>query len=506
MKSGIRPIEQATNELLQLRQHTAEFEARGKQGQPEEILKIFAYNSPIGIYIIQNGVIKLANKELCRLSGYSLGELVGIDPFHLALPEDKSVIKEMSASILKGRRYSPFEHKFVKKNGEIGWVVETYTHIQYQGAQAILGYFMDTTERRQSEEALIKVEKRFRDLAESTSDIVWEVDADLKFTYVNKKVRETYGYEVDEILGKSMPFTLAPHEVKRFSRYVNRMAKLRRPIRRFETMNIHKDGRMIAMESSAVCIIGEEGQFLGYLGVDHDVSERKRLQDNIQFYVSQMTNAQEEERKRIARELHDGITQDLAGLCIYIDEISLMEKQLYDSLPRDMERLHTRIKNIVDETRRICQRLRPQLLDRFGLMPSLVTLAEELQTEGNIVCHIETAGSERRISPESELSLFRVAQESLHNIRKHSDATETAICVEFGRKKVKLRITDNGKGFILPKTLSDFAPTGKFGLMGMEERVRSLGGSLRIRTAKDKGTTISLEVPVRPLPISTPGY
>ena len=123
-------------------------------------------------------------------------------------------------------------------------------------------------------------------------------------------------------------------------------------------------------------------------------------------------------------------------------------------------------------------------------------LVDEARSDGRVDCCIEVAGSERRLSPEAELVLFRVAQEALRNVKKHSQATEATVSVRFTGSKVKIMISDNGSGFEVPQVLSSLVRNGKLGLMGMQERVRLLDGNLKIDSAMGKGTTVTVEIPV----------
>jgi len=127
-------------------------------------------------------------------------------------------------------------------------------------------------------------------------------------------------------------------------------------------------------------------------------------------------------------------------------------------------------------------------------MPALELLVDELSKERKVNIRIELIGSERRLSDEAELVLFRIAQEALHNIRKHSQATEAMVSVEFGAETVKLNIIDNGRGFKLTELLDEFANRGGLGLIGMRERASLLDGSFSVKSRPGKGTTVAIEV------------
>jgi two-component system sensor histidine kinase DegS len=145
--------------------------------------------------------------------------------------------------------------------------------------------------------------------------------------------------------------------------------------------------------------------------------------------------------------------------------------------------------------RRLSQDLRPPTLDRLGLIPALEWLAEEVRKHSGLIITLDVKGNERRLHPEAELLLFRIVQESLRNIWRHAQATEAKIDVETN-SEIKIVIKDNGKGFSVPETIGDLAKAGRLGLVGMHERVQLIGGTLKMESKKNVGTTITIEVPL----------
>ncbi|MFC1925271.1 GAF domain-containing protein [Chloroflexota bacterium] len=219
----------------------------------------------------------------------------------------------------------------------------------------------------------------------------------------------------------------------------------------------------------------------------------------LESYVALITKAQEEERRRIARDLHDDTVQLLAALSLKVQRIardtarnsSVSSKEISEHL----EQVRTEITDILESLRRFSHKLRPEVLDQLGLIPAIELLTEELANKGEIKAWMEKIGTQQRLSTETEVTLFRIAQEAMRNIKKHSQATEVAVRIEFGTNTIKLQITDNGKGFELPEILSSFAIAGRLGLIGMYERTRLLNGDFTVSSQVDKGTTIAVEVP-----------
>ena len=222
----------------------------------------------------------------------------------------------------------------------------------------------------------------------------------------------------------------------------------------------------------------------------------KRLRENLSFYLRQVTTAQEEERKRIARELHDDTAQELVALSRRLDKLLSVSSQLSSRESKQLDEAHQHVDRILEGVRRFSRDLRPSILDDLGLLPALEWLASELTNQFGIAIGTAVVGTERRFTPEAELLMFRIAQEALRNTCRHADASRAWITVEFDDGKTVMRITDNGSGFDLPENTSDLASLGKLGLAGMEERAKLLGGTLSMHSEKGTGTTVTVEVPI----------
>ena len=234
-------------------------------------------------------------------------------------------------------------------------------------------------------------------------------------------------------------------------------------------------------------------------GIGHQAGiaiENARLYENMRFYVRQITRAQEDERKRIARELHDDTAQALIDLSRRLDNLAISREQLSETVIWRLEEFQELIDSILQGVRRFSRDLRPSVLDDLGLLPALEWLTANLMEEDGIETELKVYGDRRRLPPEAELALFRVVQEALSNVRRHSQASRVVIVVEFGEGRVRITVKDNGQGVELPGTTGDLASTGKLGLIGMHERARLLDGTLTVRSEPGKGTTVTVDVPV----------
>ena len=231
-----------------------------------------------------------------------------------------------------------------------------------------------------------------------------------------------------------------------------------------------------------------------YLRQQKVAEEQKHLQENLRYYLREVTKAQEEERKRISRELHDETIQSLVVLSRRLDVLASNSKGMTEEARLQMEELREQVNDTIQSVRRLSQDLRPAALDRLGLLPALEWLATDAAKYSGISTSVKVIGTERRLSEEVELVLFRITQEALRNVWRHSQATKAEITVRFDESRTCIIIADNGKGFKLSKSMSELARDGKLGLAGMQERAQLLNGTVTVESEPGKGTRVIVDV------------
>ena len=220
------------------------------------------------------------------------------------------------------------------------------------------------------------------------------------------------------------------------------------------------------------------------------------MQQNLRFYLKQITIAQEEERRRIAQELHDDTAQDLIAISRKIDGFMSLHPALSSRDESYLEDMHQHVNRTLSSVRRFSQDLRPSVLDDLGLIPAIEWLVPELAQYYKLKIELTINGSIRRFSPETELVLFRIAQESLRNVGKHAVASQVWVTIDFLPQSTILTIKDNGSGFIPPERIGDLAVSGKLGLTGMQERAQLIGARIDLSSAPNQGTTLKVELPL----------
>jgi len=231
-----------------------------------------------------------------------------------------------------------------------------------------------------------------------------------------------------------------------------------------------------------------------YLRQQKVAEEQKHLRENLRYYLREVTKAQEEERKRISRELHDETIQSLVVLSRRLDVLSSNSKGMTEEARLRMEELREQVNDTIQSVRRLSQDLRPAALDRLGLLPALEWLTTDAAKYSGISTSVKVIGTERRLSEEVELVLFRITQEALRNVWRHSQATKAEITVRFDESRTCITIADNGKGFKLSKSMGELARDGKLGLAGMQERAQLLNGTVTVESEPGKGTRVIVDV------------
>jgi PAS domain S-box-containing protein len=251
----------------------------------------------------------------------------------------------------------------------------------------------------------------------------------------------------------------------------------------------------IWLEPLPTSVPGEVGNLT--LAVIRDVTARRGFQS----YAREIVRAQEDERQRIARDLHDVSLQAVVLLCRQLDNVEeAMEDLTVEDASRALLDARKVAEEIAGELRRFSRDLRPSVLDDLGLVPAIRTLVNELTNRSGIQGRLILSGVPVRLQSTVELSLFRIAQESLRNIERHSEATRVLVRLVFESDGVVLRVADNGKGFLAPTQPANLVSTGRLGILGMQERALLAGGQCEVTSRPGHGTRVEVHLPSQDQP------
>jgi len=211
-----------------------------------------------------------------------------------------------------------------------------------------------------------------------------------------------------------------------------------------------------------------------------------------QVYISKILESQENERLRIAQELHDDTIQTLLVIANRAETLIPSGDDMREAR-KNAEWIRDTTLETVEGLRRIGLDLRPSMLDDLGLVPALRWLVDRMNKESGINTRILVSGEKRKLSPEAEVTIFRITQEALNNIKRHSRATEAIVNLEFTPESLKISMEDNGRGFRPPKKFDRLASRGKLGLIGIHQRIDFLGGTFKIHSKSGEGTSLLIE-------------
>jgi two-component system sensor histidine kinase DegS len=349
-------------------------------------------------------------------------------------------------------------------------------------------------EARTSAQRLAASEKNYRELFENANDAIWVHDLLGNIIVANKATERITGYSIEELAHMSVKDFLSEEGLDLAGK-VRRSLLEKEPVEQpYEQHLVRKDGTQATLMLTT-SLMTDNGRPTAFQHIARDVTEEIRMKENLRYHLQQTTRAQEEERKRIARELHDDTAQTLFALNRRLDNYMRSSGSLTADDRAFLEGLGQQIKGVLEGVRRFSQALRPPMLDDLGLLAALRWLVGDLEKQSGMKAELRVSGAEERLSPEAELLVFRIVQEAMRNVERHARASKVVVDVEFGGGKIKAAVADDGRGFDSSVGLSDLPRKGKLGLAGIQERVRLLGGSLRVQSEPGKGTSVSVEVP-----------
>ncbi len=230
----------------------------------------------------------------------------------------------------------------------------------------------------------------------------------------------------------------------------------------------------------------------------HMARRLQQAHQSLRGYLAALTAGQEEERRRLARDLHDETLQALIALQQRI-QLAAQDAEAFPQLQARLQTLQDMVAQLVQDLRRLIRDLRPLYLEELGLIPALESLARETtQAHPELRVEFLLQGEPRRLKPEQELALYRITQEALNNVLRHARATHAQIILAFEPRHVLLEIRDNGQGFVVPESPAELAAQGHYGLLGMQERAERLGARFRVHSEPGQGTLISVRMPLGP--------
>ena len=356
------------------------------------------------------------------------------------------------------------------------------------GAVAAL---LDVTERKRAEEKLKESESRFRLIADSAPALIWMSDTDKLCTYFNKPWLDFTGRSMDSELGNGWAEGVHPEDLPKcldtYAQAFDRRQKFKMEYR----LRRH-DGKYRWILDIGVPRFNQERSFVGYIGSAVDVTDRKLAEEALSGVSRRLIEAQEQERTRIARELHDDIGQRLALLTIELERLRENSPDLPVEVRTRMGELQKQTSEMATDIQTLSHELHSSKLEYLGLAPSMRGFCQEFGRQQKVEIDFKTHDLPGPLSPDISLCLFRILQEALHNSAKHSGVRHVEVQLWGTSDEIHLAVSDSGAGFD-----SEAAKEGRgLGLISMEERLKLVNGTLSVESQPKRGTTIHARVPL----------
>ncbi|MFZ3590540.1 PAS domain-containing sensor histidine kinase [Bacillus sp. DJP31] len=339
------------------------------------------------------------------------------------------------------------------------------------------------------EDIFSKVQEELQSSIEELSDLKFALDesaivaitnAKGIISYVNDKFCKISKYDRDELLGKTHKLINSDFHSKDFFRDLWETIRVGR-VWKGEIKNKAKNGSFYWVDTTIVPFLDKEGKPYQFLAIRYEVTDRKIVEEELKNMMTKMIGLQEQERKRISSELHDGVGQNLYSLLI---SISRLKNELDHPL---LDQMHDETTNLIEDIRNISWELRPSVLDDLGLVPAIRTFIHRFSTHFDIRIEFNCS-LKRRLTYEMETSIYRILQEGLTNMRKYAGVDIAYVTITELNNQVEVEIKDYGYGFDTKKRRG-------IGLFSMEERAKSIGAEIKISSDQNIGTTILLKIP-----------
>ena len=469
--------------------------------ESEEKFRSVFRDAGIGMAIVStDGRFLAGNEAFSRFIGYTEEELLARTIQSVTHPEDWSMLSEkLRRALTDGVCFHGVEKRCLHKNGQLLWGECSASLIRdvHGNPRYFVAEVLDITERKQASRILRETEERFRLVANAAPMLMWMSGTDKLCTFFNQSWLDFTGQSIEHELGKGWASGVHSDDLtsclETYSRAFDARVdfEMEYRLKRF-------DGKYRWIVDYGVPRFDSDGIFCGYIGTCIDITDRKLSEASLEELSGRLINAQEQERTRIARELHDDFSQRLA-----LQGIGLT--QLWKKLPeteveeRDkVQELMKRIQEISSDMHSLSHQLHSSKLEHVGLSPALAGLCKEFSSKFKIQIEFTDRVESCEIPKDVALCLFRIAQEALGNVFKHSQGKEAQVELSGLKNEIKLRIVDSGVGF--DSALSN----GKvgLGLISIRERLRLVGGRLSVHSVPMHGTEVVAEVPLR---LSTDG-
>jgi PAS domain S-box-containing protein len=445
-----------------------------------------------------DGIITSWNKSAERIFGYTPEEAIGQHVTLIIPPERHAEETDILSRLRRGERVDHFQTARRRKDGSLLNVSLTISPVRDSSGRVVGASKVarDITAQMQAEQALRESEQRFRVITDASPIMVWMSGTDKLCYYFNKGWLDFVGRTLEQESGNGWTENVHPEDFVGCLQIYLANFDARRSFEMEYRMR-HCTGQYRWVLDRGVPRYAPDGTFEGYVGACLDIHDQKEAAEKIRI-ADEMTllmKVQDEERRRIARELHDSAGQTLTVLGLSLAQLVERAHGVAPELAKEGKEIEEVVQQLHREIRTTSYLLHPPLLDECGLASALNWYVEGLAERSHIAITLDIAADLGRLPGDMEIAIFRLVQECLTNIHRHSGSKTALIRVAREGERVRTEVRDHGKG-ISPERLSEIQSHGSgVGMRGIRERIRQFHGEMKIES-NDSGTSVTVRIPV----------
>jgi PAS domain S-box-containing protein len=445
-----------------------------------------------------NGTITSWNKSAERIFGYTSEEAIG-EHITLIIPQERHAEEaDILDRLRRGERIDHFHTVRRRKDGTLLQVSLTISPVRDLSGRVIGASKVarDITAQKEAERALQESEQRFRVITDASPIMVWLSGTDKLCYYFNKGWLDFVGRTLEQESGNGWAENVHPEDFDRCLQIYVTNFDARRPFEMEYRMR-HHTGQYRWILDRGVPRYAPDGTFEGYVGGCLDIHAQKEAAEKVRIAedMTRLMKAQDEERRRIARELHDSAGQTLTVIGMSLGQLVHQAEGIAPALAREGKEIEAMVQQLHSEIRTTSYLLHPPLLDESGLASALSWYVEGLAERSDLAITLDIAANVGRLPNDMELAIFRVVQECLTNIHRHSDSKTALIRVDREGETVLIEVRDHGKG-ISPDRLLEIQSRGSgVGIRGIRERIRQFHGEMKIES-NGSGTSVVVSIPM----------
>jgi PAS domain S-box-containing protein len=414
-------------------------------------------------------------------------------------PDDRKDVLESALTKQITGEYDEV-YRIIRPDGSVRWIQDRAFPIRDTSGKIyrIVGIADDITKRKEAWDALGESEARKRAIMQAALDGIVTIDHEGRMVELNSAAEKIFGQSQSKLIGENV-LGVIPASFKPWFKngLANCFAGAKGPIQgsRIEMPALRTDGSHFFAEFTItqIRLLGRP-MFTLYI---RDITKHKHAEAELRSLPQRIIKAQEDERSRISRELHDGINQMIASVKMRLRKVDDSLPDLKPAAREILRRCDRLLVKVLEENRQIAHNLRPTELDNLGLAAACSNFCNEVQLRTHLKFQYKFIPFNQRLSPAIELNLFRIVQEAVNNIEKYARAKSVKLQIQFVRNSLVLKIQDDGDGFDTKNLKEDGKMLHGLGLTNMRERALSLGGTCEITSVSKAGTTIIVRVPVK---------